>query len=176
MERALWGGRVIEVRRLTVADLAAFRRLHRLGLECDPLSFVESVAEDASRPDADVVGPIERGEAWGAFDDGALIAKLTIDAPPFAALAHTRWLHGVVAHPESRGSGAARALVRAAIEAARSAGALRILLWVSAENVRARSFYEALGFHETGRAPGGIRFGERSIDDVIMCLCLDGAP
>jgi RimJ/RimL family protein N-acetyltransferase len=163
------------VRRLTVDDLAAYRALHRLGLAEGSGAFVESLEEDAARPDAALIAMLARGEGWGAFQDGRLDAKLTIDHVPYAVLAHTRWLHAMYARPEARGSGAAAALVRTVIDDARRAGAIRFMLWVSAENERARRFYETLGFRESGRVPAGIRSKGRYIDDVMMCLAIDEA-
>ncbi len=155
---------------LTPDDLAPYRGLHRIGLSENSAAFVEAVAEDASRPDADIVAMLARGEAWGAFVDNKLVAKLTIDRLPHDVLAHTRWIHGLYAHPHARGSGLAKRLVLAAIADARLAGATRFMLWVNAENPRARAFYEGIGFREAGRIPGGLRLDRRFVDDVMMCL------
>ncbi|MGE0597042.1 MAG: N-acetyltransferase family protein [Hyphomonadaceae bacterium] len=162
---------MITVRKLTPDDLTAYRALHREALgEPGSLGFVQNLEEDARVPDAEVAAMLARGEAWGAFKDGALVAKLTIDVLPFAVLAHTRWIHAMYASPAARGTGAARALVEAAIADARAVGALRIMLWVNAENPRARGFYGALGFREAGRIPEGLNIGGRWMDDIMMCL------
>ena len=158
------------VRRLTVDDLAAYRALHRLGLEEAPIAFVESPDEDATRPDGAIAPILERGEAWGVFVDGRLAGKMTIDTMGYATLAHTRWVHSFYVHPDARGAGAASAMLRGAIDDARAAGASRFMLCVNPENAPAWRLYEKLGFRETGRIPGGIRMMGRVMDDVLMVL------
>lgn len=155
-------------RALTSADLVAYRELHRLSLEHAPAAFADTMELDAARPDAEVAAMLDRGEAWGAFRDGRLIAKLVMDALPYPAFAHVRWLHAVYVHPDARGTGAGAAMILAAMAAHREAGALRFQLWVNAENAPAIKLYQHLGFREIGRAPQGIRIGERYVDDMLM--------
>lgn len=164
---------MIEVRRLTVDDLAAFRDLHRLGLEESPGAFVESPEEYALQSDLEIEAMLARDEGWGAFLEGKLVAKLSIDALPYAMMAHGRWVHGMYAAPEARGAvGGGAAVLRAAIKDAQSRGATRILLWVNGANARAYRFYEKLGFREAGRVPQGLRVNGAFVDDVLMCLAL----
>ncbi|MGD9981988.1 MAG: N-acetyltransferase family protein [Hyphomonadaceae bacterium] len=156
------------VRQLTGADLAAYRALHRFGMEESPQGFVDVAATDAARPDADVEAMLVRGDAWGAFDGDRLVGKLTIDALPYPSLAHTFWIHAVYVHPDARGSGASSNLMHAAIRAAQARGATRIALWVNGVNAHAKALYERAGFRETGRIPGGIKIGAVYVDDVLM--------
>src|SRR5262245_36012245 len=118
------------VRKLVAADLAAYRALHRHGLDHAPEAFVDTAEQDAARPDSIVSSRLGRGEAWGAFKGEQLLGKLVIDCLPYAVLAHTRWLHAIYVHPDARGTGAGAALMRVAIDDARRAGAFRFLLWV----------------------------------------------
>ena len=163
----------MRIRQLNAGDLAAYRALHRFGMNESPAGFVDVAETDAERPDGEVAAMLERGEGWGAFDGDRLVAKLVIDALPYPSLAHTFWVHAVYVHPDARGSGASAALLRAALEAARGRGAARAALWVNGENGHARALYERLGFRETGRIPGGISIAGRRIDDVLMSLILD---
>lgn len=158
------------VRQLTADDAAAFRALHRFGMTESPSGFVDVVATDAARPDADVTAMLVRGDGWGAFDGDRLVGKLTIDALPYPSLAHTFWIHAVYFHPEARGTGASGKLIRAAIESVRSRGARRIALWVNGVNVHARELYERMGFRQTGHIPGGIEIDGVYVDDVLMSL------
>ena len=113
----------MKVRQLTADDLAIYRALHRVGLSEAPGAFVETLANDAARPDSVVAAMLARGEGWGLFDGERLVGKLVIDAPPYDCLAHTRWLHAVYLHPDARGAGAGAALMQAAITDARNRGA-----------------------------------------------------
>jgi len=162
----------MQVRRLTRADLRSYRDLHRFGMSESPLGFVDVPATDAARPDSEVEAMLECGEAWGVFEDGRLVGKLTVDAYPFPALAHVAWVHAVYVHPAARGRGASSVLMQAAIDDAATSGARRMALWVNERNKTARRFYERLGFRETGRIPGGICVEGAYVDDVLMCLDL----
>jgi GNAT superfamily N-acetyltransferase len=163
----------MQVRRLTVADLGAYRALHRFAMTESPLGTVDTQATDAARSDADVALMLERGEGWGVFDNGRLIGKLAIDALAYKSLNHVCWLHAVYLHPDARGQGAGVALMQAAMAGARAQGATRAALWVNGDNAPARRLYERLGFKETGRVPGGIILEGRQMDDVLMTLALD---
>lgn len=162
----------MEVRRLTVADLAEYRALHRYGMIESPLAIVDTTETDAAKSDEEVADILKRGEAWGAFLGSRLVGKLAIDALPYPSLAHTFWVHAVYVHPDGRGTGASTALMRAAIDGARERGATRVALWVNGENAHAHRLYERLGFRETGRIPGGIFVGGKQCDDVLMSLVL----
>lgn len=96
----------MQVRLLTVDDLGAYRALHRFALREAAQAFVETLADDARRPDAAVAEMLARGEGWGLFDGERLVGKLVLDAMPYECLAHTRWLHAIYLHPDARGRGA----------------------------------------------------------------------
>jgi len=162
----------MHIRILTVDDLSAYRALHRFGLSEAPHAFVETPRNDEARSDETVAAMLSRGEAWGAFEGERLLGKLVIDTLPYDCLAHTRWLHAVYLHPDSRGTGAGATLARAALAHAQSQGATRAALWVNEKNDAARRMYERLGFVETGRVPGGIVIGGSCVDDVLMTLNL----
>lgn len=166
----------MSVRRLTVDDVAAYRALHRYGLQESPESFVETLENDAARPDATIADMLARGEGWGVFEGERLVGKLVLDALPYACLGHVRWLHAVYLHPDARGKGAARSLMMAAMTAACAEGVTRFALWVNARNGPARTLYGRLGFRETGRIPGGIVVAGAPVDDVLMTLDVASAP
>jgi uncharacterized protein YndB with AHSA1/START domain/GNAT superfamily N-acetyltransferase len=161
------------VRRLTAADLAAYRALHRFGIGESPTGFIDVVETDAARPDAEVVAMLMRGEGWGVFEGERLIGKLVADALPYPSLAPTFWLRAVYVHPDARGTGASGRLIRAAIEDARAKGASRMALWVHDANPHARALYERIGFRESGRIPRGISINGELVDDVLMSMALD---
>jgi GNAT superfamily N-acetyltransferase len=71
------------------------------------------------------------------------------------------WLEDLFIAEEARGTGAGRALVRAAFERARSRGCARIELDVDAVNAPARALYESEGFRD--KAEGGSLFLQRRL-------------
>ncbi len=162
----------LHVRRLTVGDLAAYRALHRFGIEESPAGFIDVLETDAARPDAEVAAMLVRGEGWGVFDGERLLGKLSTDALPYPCLAPTFWLRAVYVHPDARGTGASGKLIRAAIEDARAKGGSRMALWVHAANPHAQVLYDRLGFRESGRIPQGILINGELVDDVLMSMPL----
>ena len=64
------------------------------------------------------------------------------------------------------GEGVGRRLMQAALEAATTAGARRLLLGVYDGNHRALAFYARQGFIETGRKP--FQVGSRVYDDLVL--------
>jgi ribosomal-protein-alanine N-acetyltransferase len=71
--------------------------------------------------------------------------------------------------PEARRTGLGRALLDAACEAARAAGAVRLFLEVSATNQAARALYDAAGFQQIGRRR---RYYADGSDALTMSLTL----
>ncbi|WP_329002676.1 GNAT family N-acetyltransferase [Kribbella sp. NBC_00709] len=59
-------------------------------------------------------------------------------------------LYALFVHPSYWGTGAGRALADAACADLRNAGFVDVWLWVLEANTRARRFYSAYGFTETG--------------------------
>lgn len=64
------------------------------------------------------------------------------------------------------GSGAGRALLEVAVEAARAAGAPRLLLGTYEANLRAVAFYRREGFEQVGTRQFNV--GGRLFDDIVM--------
>jgi len=72
------------------------------------------------------------------------------------------------ADPAVRRRGVATALMRAAMDRARAAGAARMFLEVAAGNPAARALYAGLGFVETGRRKGYYRHAGHVDDAIVM--------
>lgn len=72
-----------------------------------------------------------------------------------------------VAPPQQR-RGHARALLDAAVAAARQAGATRLLLEVARDNDRARGLYAAAGFREVAVRRGYYRRGGSPVDALVL--------
>ena len=71
------------------------------------------------------------------------------DGAGFAAIAPP-WLNGLYVRPEAWGTGVAGRLHDRAVEALRAGGVEPARLWVLADNLRARRFYEKRGWYLDG--------------------------
>ena len=87
-------------------------------------------------------------------------------------------IKGLTVAPEHRRRGVGRALMQAAIRAAREAGARKLTLRVLGHNPDARSLYSACGFEVEGVLREFFYLDGRYVDDVLMALPLtgDGSP
>ncbi len=113
--------------------------------------------------------------------DGVLVAELEDGiagyvklgpALPIEASRHVLEIKGLSVSPDHRRRGVARALMRAAIREARTAGARRLTLRVLAHNAAARDLYTACGFEVEGVLREYFRLDGRYVDDVLMALPL----
>lgn len=115
--------------------------------------------DERHTPDAYLVA-----EAAGRLAGYVRLAPST----PLACNAHVRQIQGLVIAPWARGRGIARALLEAAMDAARAQHASRITLRVLGHNGPARRLYESLGFGVEGVLPGEFLLDGVFVDDVLM--------
>ena len=151
------------IREARAADERALRELD--------LSTWSTIASPAPPPPANQ--PFEL--------DGVLVAELADgiagyvkvgQALPIEASRHVLEIKGLSVSPAHRRRGVARALMRAAIREARTAGARRLTLRVLAHNAAARDLYAACGFEVEGVLREYFRLDGRYVDDVLMALPL----
>ncbi|WP_206301907.1 GNAT family N-acetyltransferase [Streptomyces sp. AcE210] len=101
--------------------------------------------------------------------DGRLAGYVRIAYPTSLAVhTHVRQIQGLAVAAEARGAGVGRALVRAAVEHARKAGARRMTLRVLGHNGPARALYESEGFVVEGVLPEELLLDGKYVDDVLM--------
>lgn len=89
----------------------------------------------------------------------------------YAATSHVR-VFGIGLDREVRRRGLGTELTRRAIAWAKEQGVTRIELQVFADNAAAIGLYEKMGFVREGVRRALFRFGDRSVDDVLMALLL----
>ena len=80
-----------------------------------------------------------------AHDDGFVLGRTTVDEAEILTLAVA---------PRARGKGLGRALLQAAINRAKTMGAVTMFLEVGADNPHALALYAGLGFAKVGARKG----------------------
>jgi ribosomal protein S18 acetylase RimI-like enzyme len=157
----------MEIRRLTAADAPAFRAIRLEALAAHPADFGSDHAGEAARPLAHFVAQLLDNHIFGLFREGALAGIAAIEFQAKAKERHRAFLWGVYVHPGARGTGAAEALLRTAMEAA-FAGALQIELGVRVGNAAAEGLYRRLGFTRYGVLPRNYRVDGAYHDEALM--------
>jgi GNAT superfamily N-acetyltransferase len=92
----------------------------------------------------------EGQDAFVAEDEGRIVGFVATG--PANESAEQRELYAIYVLPEAWGTVAGRGLMEAAVEAMRGRGVPDAILWVLADNPRARRFYEREGWTDDGTA------------------------
>jgi ribosomal protein S18 acetylase RimI-like enzyme len=121
--------------------------------ECD--AWLHSVLDSPARLGVVRVGG--RIEALGYW------VRLSADV-----LACNAEIRKVMVHPEARGLGLSRTLMRGLLDDATQAGIETVILDVRGNNHGALGLYESLGFQEYGRLPDFIAVGQHRFDRVLL--------
>jgi ribosomal protein S18 acetylase RimI-like enzyme len=82
-------------------------------------------------------------------------------------------LWALYAAPESWGPGAGRALTQYALAQLKATGYLSTSLWVLAENLRGRNFYEAFGFKSVAGSQKTFELGGRQVEELLYLRAND---
>ncbi len=162
----------VRVERVDEGSWTDYRAVRLAALIDSPRAFWTTYAEAAARTDDQwrtAVGT--GGPLWLAWDVDRPVGLVALwhaaDQPEDDVHLVQMWVAS-----SARGSGAATALVGAALAHARTEGRARISLDVARENVRARRFYLRQGFVPTGGTgvmpwdPGCVE--ERMVRDVDL--------
>jgi ribosomal protein S18 acetylase RimI-like enzyme len=113
--------------------------------------------------------------ALGAYLNGALVGMAVVVREDRIKTRHRANLYSLYVAPEARREGVGRALVDAAVAAARELGAEQLELAVTANNTAAIVLYEGAGFRPWGVQPRAFRLDDHDFDELWMTLALDGA-
>ena len=124
--------------------------------------------------DGDPFARHEPEDTLVAVLDGRVVGYAILGpATPLDSNAHVQMLHGLGVDPAVGRRGVGRALVRGAVEQARTRGATRLRLRVLGHNDGARRLYEAEGFEVEGVLRGEFVLDGHPVDDVLMARGLD---
>jgi ribosomal protein S18 acetylase RimI-like enzyme len=177
----------MEIRLLTADDAAAWWHLRLEALQNDPASFADSAEEHQNTTverARERLGASEPGRNFvvGMFENGKLAGTAGFYRDQVIKERHKGHIWGVYVRPESRGKGAARALMQEIIRRARGLDGLEQILLVASAHLPARKLYETLGFEAYGVEPRSLKIGKEKIgeektgteyvDDVLMILRL----
>lgn len=165
---------------LMPTDAEAYAALRVEMLNDSPWAF-------GSSPGHDRMGSVEAVRSWIQTAEGAivggfhgagdgnqsLIAAAGVMREAAPKRRHIASIWGVYAQPQSRGTGAGRAVVAGAVDFARSWSEVEcVQLSVSENSPAARRLYETLGFVAWGHEPDCLRVGGRSYAEIHMALRL----
>jgi len=167
----------MHIARLAASDAQRYRALmlHAYAAAAD--AFTSTPEERAAEPDAWWVGriadPNGLGIAFGAFHDDELIGTTTIEFSEKPKTRHKAHLIGMFVSEAARGLGAGKALVQAALDAARARPGVRVVtLTVTDGNLPAIALYESCGFKAFGTEPMAIATPDGFKSKVHMWLDL----
>lgn len=151
------------IRPATPADERALRALDR--------AVWSTLHSPAPLPEPE--RPFEVEGVWvSELSDGIAGYVKVGPALPIPAAEHVLEIKGLAVAPAARRHGVGRALLHAAIAAAREAGARRLTLRVLSANAPAQALYAACGFEVEGVLREAFLLDGRYVDDVLMALSL----
>ncbi|MEK8047951.1 GNAT family N-acetyltransferase [Ideonella margarita] len=146
------------IRELNDGDVAAYRSLMLEAYATVPDAFTSTPEERAAEPDSWWIKrmrhPAGLGLAFGAFDGDALVGTVALEFANKPKTRHKGLVIGMVVQEAVRGQGAGRALMDAALIAARARPGLRSLILTATEgNEPAIRLYRSCGFVAFGTEP-----------------------
>ncbi|MBX3389060.1 MAG: GNAT family N-acetyltransferase [Phycisphaeraceae bacterium] len=169
----------ITIRRLAPIDALDYVTLRREMLADSPWSFLASPEQDRGCDLEKVRASLAREDAaiFAVREGDRLVAAAGVVRDEALKKRHIATIWGVYVAPGARGRGLGRAVVCAAMDAARSwPGVGSIHLAVSSNAPLARRLYDSLGFREWGYEPDAVRINGVSYGEHHMAMALDKQP
>ena len=161
------------IRRLTSDDVEAYRAIRLEALTVSPESYGTAPENFAARPIESLRAQMQQMAFFGAFDAaGALSGIVAYGRDDGERETHRGWLMQVYVKPALRGTGAALAMLEAAVAHARTE-VIQVHLMVGAHNAPAIRLYEKAGFTTYGTDPRCLLVNGRYIDEHMMVRFLD---
>ncbi len=154
----------MEVRRLTEADVEAYRELRLEALKRHPEAFQATYETSAELTLDAFARRLKQYALFGGFIDGRLCGFVGFYPLKHPRTSHKGILWGMYVREDARGGGLAQALVDAVVEHAKGR-VEQILLSVITANERACRFYEKAGFEAYGRERRALKLDGRYYDE-----------
>jgi ribosomal protein S18 acetylase RimI-like enzyme len=161
-----------ETRRLTVADVEAWREIRLAGLRDAPEAFSSTHRVEAARPLRDFAERLETSLVLAAGREGRIVGVVGLARRPGREEARRAFLWGLYVRPEVRRLGAGRLLL-SAVFAAASDRFEQVTLDVAADNFAAIALYEKSGFVQYGGAPRALKTASGYRDEISLVKFLD---
>ena len=171
----------MHVSALTAEDVPRYRALMLHAYEAAADAFTSTAEERAKEPLSwwakRIADPTGLSVAFGAFEGSDLVGTVTVEFAAKPKTKHKALLIGMFVLESARGLGAGKALVGAALSAARQRpGTLVATLTVTEGNAPAIRLYESCGFQAFGVEPMAIATPGGFKGKVHMWLPLQLAP
>jgi ribosomal protein S18 acetylase RimI-like enzyme len=168
---------LMHVELLNASNAKRYRCLMLEAYELAADAFTSTAEERAAEPESfwvrRIADPAGLSAAFGAFEGEELLGTVALEFAAKPKTRHKALVIGMYVRPAARGAGAGRALLKAAIEHARSMDSLLLLtLTVTEGNAAAISLYRGVGFKEYGIEPMAIRTPTGFKSKVLMWLPL----
>lgn len=170
----------MHIARLTALDAPEYRELMLEAYEQAADAFTttaeERSCESLSWWQRRIASPDGLSECYGAVAGKSLVGTVALEYSAKPKIRHSALLIGMYLRPANRGSGVARLLVKAAIEAAVARPGVQVIrLTVTEGNEPAIRLYKSVGFVAWGTEPQAIRTPTGFKGKVHMSLLLPHA-
>lgn len=170
----------IVVRVLGAADVAPYRTLMLHAYAAAPDAFTSTPEERAAEPEAWWLARLQHpqglSQVFGAFTADALVGTVAVEYADRAKTRHKAHLVGMYVDTPARGRGAGRALVSAALAAARARPGVQVVtLTVTEGNAAALQLYTGCDFQPFGTEPMAVVASDGFKAKVHMWLALHAA-
>lgn len=156
------------IRRLAAGDIEAFRAIRREALTEAPAAFASTAQDFARLSDAALRDTITNLAVFAAFRDSEPVGLMGLVRQVPSKMAHRGTVIMVYLRAAERGGQAAKRLLGAVEDEARTLGLHQLELAVTVENTAALAFYRREGFRQIGQIPGGFLHEGRAIDEILM--------
>ena len=171
----------MHVARLQPSDATQYRALMLQAYELAADAFTSTAEERAAEPESfwvkRIADPTGMSAAFGAFEGQELVGTVALEFSAKPKTRHKALVIGMYVAPSARGTGAGRALLRAAVDCAKNRhGVLLLTLTVTEGNEPAVNLYRSAGFQPYGVEPMAILTPGGYKGKVHMWLPLAAAP
>ena len=140
----------MHIRRATASDWRAIRKIRLASLAAAPTAFASTLEREQEFSDQTWAHRAEAHPVFLALGGDEVVGTATAYDDPETEH-DAMWLVAMYVAPAARGTGCAHLLIDAVVDAARSRGASRLLLYVTDVNPVAERCYRRYGFLATGR-------------------------